>query len=118
MITLNKFSVCFEGNRALNNASVKIKPGERLGIVGESGSGKTMLAMSLMGMVPEGADLSGSINVDGRDMTDATDKSWLEFRARKIAMVFQEPMSALNPLRRVGDTIIEPLLVQEGIMKY
>ncbi|MDG1939816.1 MAG: ABC transporter ATP-binding protein [Paracoccaceae bacterium] len=118
MITLNKFSVCFEGNRALNNASVKIKPGERLGIVGESGSGKTMLAMSLMGMVPDGADLSGSINVDGRDMTDATDKSWLEFRARKIAMVFQEPMSALNPLRRVGDTIIEPLLVHEGINKY
>ena len=115
MIVLNKFSVAFDENIALNSASVEIKSGERLGIVGESGSGKTMLALSLVGMIPEGADLSGSISVEGRDMTNSTDKLWQEFRARKIAMVFQEPMSALNPLRRVGDTVIEPLLVHEGI---
>ena len=117
MIVLNKFSVTFDENIALNSASVEIKSGERLGIVGESGSGKTMLALSLMGMIPEGADLSGSISVEGRDMTNSTDKLWQEFRARKIAMVFQEPMSALNPLRRVGDTVIEPLLVHEGISR-
>ena len=117
MIVLNKFSVAFDENIALNSASVDIKSGERLGIVGESGSGKTMLALSLMGMIPEGADLSGSISVEGRDMTNSTDKLWQEFRARKIAMVFQEPMSALNPLRRVGDTVIEPLLVHEGISR-
>ena len=117
MIVLNKFSVAFDKNIALNSASVEIKSGERLGIVGESGSGKTMLALSLMGMIPEGADLSGSISVEGRDMTNSTDKLWQEFRARKIAMVFQEPMSALNPLRRVGDTVIEPLLVHEGISR-
>ena len=117
MIVLNKFSVAFDENIALNSASVEIKSGERLGIVGESGSGKTMLALSLMGMIPEGADLSGSISVEGRDMTNSTDKLWQEFRARKIAMVFQEPMSALNPLRRVGDTVIEPLLVHEGISR-
>ena len=117
MIVLNKFSVAFDENIALNSASVEIKSGERLGIVGESGSGKTMLALSLMGMIPEGANLSGSISVEGRDMTDSTDKLWQEFRARKIAMVFQEPMSALNPLRRVGDTVIEPLLVHEGISR-
>ena len=117
MIVLNKFSVAFDENIALNSASVDIKSGERLGIVGESGSGKTMLALSLMGMIPEGANLSGSISVEGRDMTNSTDKLWQEFRARKIAMVFQEPMSALNPLRRVGDTVIEPLLVHEGISR-
>ena len=117
MIVLNKFSVAFDENIALNSASVDIKSGESLGIVGESGSGKTMLALSLMGMIPEGANLSGSISVEGRDMTNSTDKLWQEFRARKIAMVFQEPMSALNPLRRVGDTVIEPLLVHEGISR-
>ena len=117
MIVLNKFSVAFDENIALNSASVDIKSGERLGIVGESGSGKTMLALSLMGMIPEGADLSGSISVEGRDMTNSTDIIWQEFRARKIGMVFQEPMSALNPLRRVGDTVIEPLLVHEGISR-
>ena len=117
MIVLNKFSVAFDENIALNSASVEIKSGERLGIVGESGSGKTMLALSLMGMIPEGADLSGSISVEGRDMTNSTDIIWQEFRARKIGMVFQEPMSALNPLRRVGDTVIAPLLVHEGISR-
>ena len=117
MIVLNKFSVTFDENTALNGASVEIKPGERLGIVGESGSGKTMLALCLMGMIPEGANLSGSIKVEGRNMTSSTDKLWQEFRARKIAMIFQEPMSALNPLRRVGDTVIEPLLVHEGVSK-
>ena len=117
MIKLNKFSVSFDKKVALNSASVEIKSGERLGIVGESGCGKTMLALSLMGMIPEGANLSGSIIVQGRDMTNSTDKLWQEFRARKIAMVFQEPMSALNPLRRVGDTVIEPLLVHERISK-
>ena len=109
MITLSNFSVSFQNNLALKNASVEIKSGERLGIVGESGSGKTMLGLSLMGMIPEGAAISGSIKVEDQNMTNITDKLWQEFRARKIAMVFQEPMAALNPLRRVGDTVIEPL---------
>ena len=64
MITLSNFSVSFQNNLALKNASVEIKSGERLGIVGESGSGKTMLALSLMGMIPEGAAISGSIKVE------------------------------------------------------
>ena len=117
MITLSNFSVSFQNNLALKNASVEIKSGERLGIVGESGSGKTMLGLSLMGMIPEGAAISGSIKVEDQNMTNITDKLWQEFRARKIAMVFQEPMAALNPLRRVGDTVIEPLLVHEGISR-
>jgi ABC-type glutathione transport system ATPase component len=117
MIILNKFSVSFAKTVALHNISLQIKSGKRLGVVGESGSGKTMLGLSLMGMIPEGANLSGSIEVEGQDMTNSSDKLWQKFRARKIAMVFQEPMSALNPIRRVGDTLMEPLLVHEGISK-
>ena len=117
MITLNNFSVSFQNNFALKNASVEIKSGERLGIVGESGSGKTMLGLSLMGMIPEGAVVSGSIKVEDQNMTNIVDKKWQEFRAKEIAMVFQEPMAALNPLRRVGDTVIEPLLVHEGVSR-
>ena len=117
MITLNNFSVSFQNNFALKNASVEIKSGERLGIVGESGSGKTMLGLSLMGMIPEGAIVSGSIKVEDQNMTNIVDQKWQEFRAKEIAMVFQEPMAALNPLRRVGDTVIEPLLVHEGVSR-
>ena len=117
MITLNNFSVSFQNNFALKNASVEIKSGERLGIVGESGSGKTMLGLSLMGMIPEGAVVSGSIKVEDQNMTNIVDNKWQEFRAKEIAMVFQEPMAALNPLRRVGDTVIEPLLVHEGVSR-
>ena len=71
MITLNNFSVSFQNNFALKNASVEIKSGERLGIVGESGSGKTMLGLSLMGMIPEGAIVSTSdIDSKGDDVQD------------------------------------------------
>ena len=117
MINLSNFSVSFQNTLALKNASVEIKSGERLGIVGESGSGKTMLALSLMGMIPEGAAISGSIKVEDQIMTHIADNKWQEFRAKKIAMIFQEPMAALNPLRRVGDTVIEPLLVHGGISR-
>ena len=117
MITLNNFSVSFQNNFALKNASVEIKSGERLGIVGESGSGKTMLGLSLIGMIPEGAVVSGSIKVEDQNMINIVDNKWQEFRAKEIAMVFQEPMAALNPLRRVGDTVIEPLLVHEGVSR-
>ncbi len=117
MINLRNLSVSFQNNLALKNASVEIKSGERLGIVGESGSGKTMLALSLMGMIPEGAEISGSIKVEERNMENTSDKLWREFRAKKIAMIFQEPMSALNPLRRVGETVMEPLLIHEGMSR-
>ena len=83
MINLRNLSVSFQNNLALKNASVEIKSGERLGIVGESGSGKTMLALSLMGMIPEGAEISGSIKVEERNMENTSDKLWREFRAKK-----------------------------------
>ena len=69
MITLSNFSVSFQKNLALKSASVEIKSGERLGIVGESGSGKTMLGLSLMGMIPEGASISGTIKVEEKNMS-------------------------------------------------
>jgi len=108
------FSVCFDQSAALRGANLTIGSGDRIGIVGESGSGKTMLALSLMGMAPDAAQLSGSLIVDGRDMTHAPEAHWQDIRARRVAMIFQEPMSALNPLRRVGDTVMEPMIVHEG----
>ena len=117
MIAMHTFSVAFTSGTALREATFEIAPGDRLGIVGESGSGKTMLGLCLMGMAPDAARLSGRLTIDGRDMTDTPESEWQALRARKVAMIFQEPMAALNPLARVGDTIAEPLRQHLGLSR-
>ncbi|MBU2982836.1 ABC transporter ATP-binding protein [Lentibacter algarum] len=117
MFEMVDVTVRFNAGEALRGASLRIAPGDRIGIVGESGSGKSMLAACLMGMVPDAAKLSGSLSIDGTDMTGAAEATWQAIRARRTAMIFQEPMSALNPLRRVGDTVAEPMRVHLGLSK-
>ena len=117
MIELENLTASFDGHAALRDATFSIAPGDRLGVVGESGSGKTLLALSLMGMAPDAATLTGRITVDGTDMSHASERMWLSLRARRVAMVFQEPMAALNPLRRVGDTVAEPLMVHDDLSR-
>ncbi len=116
----------FEGERLsidaaagpiLRDVSLTVEPGQRLGVVGESGSGKTLLALSMMGMVPDGLTLSAAMRVDARDVTRAPDAVWRRLRARRMAMIFQEPMAALNPLTRVGDTVAEPLIRHLGLSR-
>jgi peptide/nickel transport system ATP-binding protein len=117
MIEATNLSVSFGTAQALRDASLTIPPGARIGIVGESGSGKTMLGLALMGMVPDAAQVSGRLTVDGVEMAAAAEADWLALRARRVAMIFQEPMAALNPLRRVGDTVAEPLRVHLGLSR-
>jgi len=117
MIELTNLSVRHGEFAAVRDASLTIRPGDRIGVVGESGCGKSMLALSIMGMVPEGLNVHGTLSIDGQDMTGAPENVWNQHRARTMSMVFQEPMAALNPLRRVGDTVMEPLMVHEGLGK-
>lgn len=117
MFQLSDFTASFGSAAALRRADLTIRQGDRLGIVGESGSGKTMLALCLMGMAPDAAQLDGHLIIDGHDMTHATETAWQRLRARRVAMIFQEPMAALNPLRKVGDTVMEPMIVHEGLGK-
>ena len=115
MISVENVTVRFGEAEALRRVSLTLDPGERLGLVGESGSGKSMLGLTLMGMLPDAAEVTGSLRVDGRDMARAPEADWRALRARRIAMIFQEPMMALNPLRRVGDTVMEPLRLHLGL---
>jgi len=117
MMELDQVSVAFGDALALREASLRIEPGARLGIVGESGCGKSMLGLCLMGMVPDTARVSGAIRLRGRDLAGAPEGVWRRHRARDVAMIFQEPMAALNPLRRIGDTVSEPLRVHEGLSR-
>ncbi len=93
---------------AVNGISLDLVPGKIVCVVGESGSGKSMCAHALMGLLPDTVKVeTGSIMVEGRDLLTLDEDGWRHVRGRHIAMVFQEPMTALNPLMRIGDQISE-----------
>src|ERR1700761_4156389 len=101
----------------VRDVSFSLEQGQSLGVVGESGSGKTMTALALMGLLPEGAKVSGAIRFEGRDIARAGEAEMQKLRGDRIAMVFQEPMTALNPLHRVGDQVAEPLRLHRGLSR-
>ena len=94
---------------AVDDVSLSLNQGETLGIVGESGSGKSVLARSIMGLVPSSAETAGSIRFGDRELTGLSGHEARTIWGREIAMVFQNPMTALNPVMRIGRQISEPL---------
>ncbi len=103
--------------RVVDRTSFSLDEGESLGVVGESGSGKTMTALALMGLMLEGARVSGSIRFEGRELVGLDEDGLRQLRGDRIAMIFQEPMTALNPLRRVGAQVAGPLMLHRGLAK-
>jgi peptide/nickel transport system ATP-binding protein len=94
---------------ALRGVSFAIDRGETVGLIGESGCGKSITALALMGLLPEGSRVTGSIRLDGRELVGLDEGTLCTLRGRRIGMVFQEPMTALNPLHTVGHQVAEPL---------
>jgi peptide/nickel transport system ATP-binding protein len=93
---------------AVDGVSLDLRPGKIVCVVGESGSGKSMCAHALMGLLPDTVDVtSGEIQFEGRDLLKLDDDGWRDLRGRRLAMIFQEPMTALNPLMRIGDQMAE-----------
>ena len=101
--------------RAVRGVGFALERGETLGIVGESGCGKTMTALALMGLLPEGARVEGAVRFDGADLLAGSEDDWCRIRGNRIAMVFQEPMSSLNPLHTVGRQVTESLILHRGL---
>src|SRR5208283_5287460 len=97
--------------------SFSLSAGESLGVVGESGSGKTMTALALMGLLPDGAAVSGVMRFETQDLARLGEAEMRKLRGDRIAMIFQEPMSALNPLHRIGAQVAEPLMLHRGMTK-
>jgi oligopeptide/dipeptide ABC transporter ATP-binding protein len=92
-----------------------LAPGRTLGVVGESGCGKSMTALALMGLVPPPGRVAGSIRFQGRELVDQPAADWRALRGERIAMVFQEPMTALNPVMPVGHQIAEVQVLHKGV---
>jgi len=99
---------------AIRNVGFSLARGETLGLVGESGCGKSITALALMGLLPDSAVVGGSIRFDGRELVGLSDRDYCELRGNRISMIFQEPMTALNPMHSIGDQVAEPLRRHTG----
>lgn len=123
MLTVRNLSASFHTRagivRAVRNVSFDVAPGETLGIVGESGSGKSVTCYSMMGLIPmpPGRIESGSAMLDGTDLLHCPEKELRSIRGKRISMIFQDPMTSLNPYLTIGEQVAEPLVIHEGAGK-
>ncbi len=103
---------------AVRGVSLTLDRGAVLALVGESGSGKSMTALSIMRLVPPpGLISSGEIIFEGRNLPALTEEEMRRVRGRRISMVFQEPMTSLNPVLRISDQLTEPLILHSGLSR-
>ncbi len=107
LLTISHLDLDIGDTPILRGVSLAVEPGRILGLIGESGSGKSMTAFSIMRLLPQGARLSGSIKFASYDLATATEAQMCDLRGDEIGMVFQEPMTALNPLQTIGDQVSE-----------
>ena len=121
MLTVNNLRVHTEHQShsisILDSINFKLERGERLGVVGESGCGKSMMGFSIMGLLPENMNASGEI-IFGNNLLSLSEKEMCQIRGNKISMIFQEPMSALNPVLTIGHQVAESLLLHKNLSRH
>jgi oligopeptide/dipeptide ABC transporter ATP-binding protein len=103
--------------RAVRGVTYTVRSGEALGIVGESGSGKSVSSMAVMGLLPKNARITGSIRFRGRELIGLSEKEYSKLRGNKIAMIFQDPLTSLNPVYSIGFQIAEAVLAHNDVSK-
>ena len=121
LLAVDDLSVGFHNRegvvRAVSNVSFEINPGEVLAVVGESGSGKSVTALALMQLHPRNTEITGDVIFDGMDLLSMEDEEMRSIRGRDIAMIFQDPMTAMNPVFSVGDQIVESIVLHSDTNK-
>jgi peptide/nickel transport system ATP-binding protein len=121
LLQINDLTVAFNTKRGqirpVQNVSISIFPGQTVAIVGESGCGKSVTALSILRLIPEppGQVLGGQILLEGRDLLKLVDSDMRKVRGKEIAMIFQEPMTSLNPVYTIGDQIVEAVMLHQGV---
>ncbi|MEE9455356.1 MAG: dipeptide ABC transporter ATP-binding protein [Paracoccaceae bacterium] len=113
-LEIENLKLSIHGTPILKNISLKAERGEKIGVIGESGSGKSMTAFCVMGLLPPGAEVSGSIKLDEQPLLQKTERQMCALRGNDIGMIFQEPMTALNPVKTIGDQVAETVLIHGG----
>jgi peptide/nickel transport system ATP-binding protein len=123
ILQIKDLKVSFQSGKklvaAVDGISFDLKEGEILGIVGESGSGKSVTSLATMGLIPSppGKIEKGEILFEGKDLTHISEKEWRKIRGNQISMIFQEPMTSLNPLFTVGNQLMEAISLHTGLSK-
>ncbi|HSG55495.1 MAG TPA: ABC transporter ATP-binding protein, partial [Paracoccaceae bacterium] len=111
MIGISDLSLSIHGTPILSGVSFDIAPGQIVGLVGESGSGKSMTALALMQLLPTGSTTAGKALLDGQNLLALPEVRMCSLRGNRIGMIFQEPMTALNPVQNIGDQVAETLVI-------
>ena len=114
LLEIEKFSLTIGGTAILNGLDLTVQAGEVVGLVGESGSGKSMTALSVIGLLPQAARTSGRIGFAGTEILEASEDRMCRLRGKDVGMVFQEPMTALNPLKTIGEQVAEGIRWHTG----
>ncbi|MGN6102786.1 MAG: ATP-binding cassette domain-containing protein, partial [Devosia sp.] len=110
LLAIRDLRLSISATPILRDIDLTVEAGEIVGIIGESGSGKSMTALSVMQLLPEGAVTGGSVTLDGVELLQKPEREMCAIRGKDVGMVFQEPMTALNPLKTIGDQVAETVL--------
>ena len=121
LLSLRDFRVSFKtlnGEvQAVRGVDLDVAPGEMVGVVGESGSGKSVTFLGMLGLLPSSAQISGSAMLDGTQLVGASNRTMRTVRGKRVAMIFQDPLSSLNPVYRVGDQVVEMIRSHQDLSK-
>ncbi|MEX0278135.1 MAG: ABC transporter ATP-binding protein [Ruegeria sp.] len=115
LLLIENLSVVIHDQPILDHVDLSIAPGQIVAVTGESGSGKSMTALAAMQLLPNGAVCQGSIQLDGQEMLDRSEAELCALRGASVGMVFQEPMTALDPVRTIGDQVMETILIHKAM---
>ena len=115
LLSIRGLTVAFDGLQAVRGVDLDIMPNEAFGLVGESGCGKSVTLLAALGLLPLSAAIQGSVRLSGQELIGAPQAALDSIRGGKVAMIFQDPSSALNPVHRVGTQVMEVLSMHRGM---